>query len=120
MSERNIGSDPRFTIFFFFHYGNILHDSRGLFCVPKETIRFYHNQMRDKHVQLLAPPMDDREGKMVRFLYSRLMCDVERLEGPEEIMEKYGMGMWYEKAYDGTVINRRHNHRPEYYRFCQA
>lgn len=32
-------------------------------------------------------------------------------------MEKYGMGIWYKKAYDGTVIKRRYDHRPELFRY---
>ena len=39
-----------------------------------------------------------------RFPVSRLLCDVERFVGPEEVMEQYGMGFCYEKAYDGTTI----------------
>lgn len=97
-----------------------MHVRRNLFCVPEEQIRFYHDQMRDKHVRTLIPALNEGEGETVRFLFSRLMCDAERLEGPEEIMEKYGMGIWYEKAYDGTVINRRHKHRPEYYRYYRT
>ena len=33
-------------------------------------------------------------------------CDVERFIGPDEPMEKYGMGYCYERAYDGTVIKK--------------
>ncbi len=116
MSERNNNSDSRFTVFAVPHDGRLLKTRMRLFCVPEETVRFYHEQMRDKYVRYLAPVLDEREGAMITFHLSRLQCDAERREGPEEIMEKYGMGIWYEKAYDGTVINRRHEHRPELYR----
>ncbi len=55
--------------------------------------------MRDRHVRFLIPVLNEGEGETVRFLFSRLMCDVERLEGPEEIMEKYGMGIDYFAEY---------------------
>ena len=46
-------------------------------------------------------------GDMRQFFeVSRLLCDVERFIGPDEIMEQYGMGFCYEKAYDGRVIKQ--------------
>lgn len=60
--------------------------------------------MRDTGVWELVPREYRIPFQGVRFPISRLLCDVERLIGPEEIMEKYGMGFCYERAYDGTRI----------------
>lgn len=64
----------------------------------------YHEAMRDTRVRDLIPPKYRNDDHTVNFEVSRLLCDVERFIGTEEIMERYGMGFCYEKAYDGTVI----------------
>lgn len=74
-------------------------------CVPEEVFLDYHEKMRDVGVWSMVP----REYRPVpyqceRFKISRLLCDVERFIGPEEVMERYGMGFCYEKAFDGTKI----------------
>ena len=54
--------------------------------------------MRDTDISL-AVPEEYRSGALCcRFGISRLLCDVERFAGPEEIMERYGMGYCYEKV----------------------
>lgn len=73
-------------------------------CVPHDEFYQYHEKMRDKMVSKVIPEEYQDEAYTVLFSVSRLLCDVERFIGPEELMEQYGMGFCYEKAYDGTVI----------------
>ena len=73
-------------------------------CVSRELFRNYHEQMRDKDVTELIPEEYRSPLHTERFPVSRLLCDVERFPGPEEIMERYGMGFCYERVYDGTRI----------------
>ena len=73
-------------------------------CIPEDQFFRYHEIMRDTGVWELVPREYRIPFQGVRFPISRLLCDVERLIGPEEIMEKYGMGFCYERAYDGTRI----------------
>lgn len=75
-------------------------------CVPDAVFRAYHEQMRDKYVTRLIPSAYCRGNMLCSFDVSRLLCDVERFIGSEEVMERYGMGYCYEKAYDGTVIKQ--------------
>ena len=73
-------------------------------CIPDEDFLRYHRIMRDTGVSLMIPEIY-RGGDMCEvFRISRLLCDVERFPGPEEVMERYGMGFCYERAFDGTVI----------------
>ncbi len=72
-------------------------------CVPEEDFLAYHEMMRDRAAGRLVPRLRAAHA-VVRFGVSRLLCDVERFIGPEEIMERYGMGYCYEKAYDGRII----------------
>ena len=73
-------------------------------CVPREELLACHRMMRDQDVRLLVPPFI--AGSRVVFPVSRLLCDVERFIGPEEIMERYGMGFCYERVWDGRRIKR--------------
>ena len=73
-------------------------------CIPMEEFKTYHEKMRDAGVARLIPEVHVFQAETVCFKVSRLLCDVERFIGPEEVMERYGMGFCYEKAYDGTVI----------------
>jgi N-formylglutamate amidohydrolase len=75
-------------------------------CIPMENFKACHEKMRDKDVSILIPPSYQRNNRVYAFSVSRLLCDVERFIGPEEVMEQYGMGFCYEKAFDGTVIKR--------------
>ena len=96
---------PRFPLFHVPHDGRLIKCRLGMFCIPAEKVWFYHEKMRDKNVAELIPPEHRRWCSTVEFPISRLQCDTERFKGPEEIMNKYGMGYSYSKAYDGTVIN---------------
>lgn len=73
-------------------------------CVPRDVFLAYHEKMQDKDVMQLIPNNDQQEGIVCSFAVSRLLCDVERLIGPNEVMEQFGMGFCYEKVFDGTVI----------------
>ncbi len=73
-------------------------------CVPEDVFLAYHSEMRDLAVTEMVPPAFRKNT--VRFPVSRLLCDVERFIGPEEVMEQYGMGFCYEKAYDGSSIKK--------------
>ena len=98
---------PRYPVFHVPHAGGAF--PAGLaeaVCIPEETFHRYHEQMRDTDIFMAVPEAyRDRERCRI-FRVSRLLCDVERFIGPEEVMERYGMGFCYEKAYDGTVIKR--------------
>lgn len=75
-------------------------------CIPRAQFFAYHRRMRDIGVLELVPRIYRNPEHTVFFPISRLLCDVERFLGPEEVMERYGMGFCYERAYDGTVIKR--------------
>lgn len=74
--------------------------------ISEKEFMSYHERMRDTAVFNLVPAAYRYAPYCLRFDVSRLLCDVERFIGPEEIMEKYGMGFCYEKAYDGKRIKR--------------
>jgi hypothetical protein len=96
---------PRFPVF------HVPHDGRefppeltATIRVPEDEFLRYHEKTRDTDIRR-AVPETYRGGDMCEaFRVSRLLCDPERFIGPEEVMEKYGMGYCYEKAYDGTVF----------------
>ena len=73
-------------------------------CIPMDRFLRYHELMRDRDVRKLVPVRYREERHCVCFPVSRLLCDVERFIGPREIMERYGMGYCYERAYDGQRI----------------
>lgn len=95
-------------IFHIPHDGTLfLNELMSSVIVDAETFAFYHNQMRDMDATLFAP--DIPGSRIIKFDISRLLCDVERFIGDDEIMEKYGMGFCYERAYDGTLIKNVNN-----------
>ena len=98
---------PRFPVFHVPHDGGWIPDLfRRFRCVPEDVFYRYHEKMRDTGISL-AVPEEYRDGDMCEvFRISRLVCDPERFIGPEEVMEKYGMGFCYERAYDGTRIKQ--------------
>ena len=69
-------------------------------CIPKEQFLSYHERMRDTGVLEMVPTAWRNSGNTLYFPVSRLLCDVERFPGPEEPMERLGMGF----CYDGTRI----------------
>ena len=73
-------------------------------CIRRDIFLDYHEKMRDKYAAWLIPEEYCQDDMVCSFGVSRLLCDVERFIGPEEMMEQYGMGFCYEKAFDGMVI----------------
>lgn len=62
-----------------------------------------HGKMKDDGVMsVISRSFDDVQ--LITFDVSRLLCDVERFIGDGEVMERYGMGFCYEKAYNGRKI----------------
>ena len=97
--------ESRFVIWHIPHDGNEFPEELlSSVCIPENVFLAYHEKMRDKRVDRLIPEMHGCQSAIVSFKISRLLCDPERFIGSEEIMERYGMGYCYEKAYDGTVI----------------
>jgi len=95
----------RFPVFHVPHDGGVFPpELMESVYIPEDVFRRYHEKMRDTDI-FRAVPKEYRGGDGCEvFRISRLLCDPERFIGPEEVMEKYGMGFCYEKAYDGTVI----------------
>ena len=98
---------PRFPVFHVPHNGREFPEElMTSVCIPEKDFLRYHEKMRDTDI-VQAVPEAYRGGDMCQtFSVSRLLCDVERFIGPEEIMENFGMGFCYTKAYDGTVIKK--------------
>lgn len=94
-----------FPVFHVPHDGNLFPpDLMESVSVPMDVFMAFHEHMRDKLVGELIPNEYRGPEHVLRFGISRLLCDVERFIGPDEIMERFGMGFCYERAYDGTVI----------------
>jgi N-formylglutamate amidohydrolase len=97
------GNFMKKIIFHIPHDGDELVDElMEAIVISKEDFLFYHNKMRDTCASLFAPVYPN--SQILKFNVSRLLCDVERFIGSDEIMEQYGMGFCYEKSFDGTVI----------------
>ncbi len=93
------------TIFHVPHDGNFFPSELfSSVCVSYADFMFYHNTLSDKHVKMLIPDKYRADAQV--FKISRVLCDVERFTDGTEIMDKYGMGYCYEKAYDGRVIKK--------------
>ena len=73
-------------------------------CISPEQLKRYHEKMCDRDIVKIVPRHFQNSEHLIYFPISRLMCDVERFIGPQEIMEHYGMGYCYERAYDGKRI----------------
>ncbi len=73
-------------------------------CIPEDEFLSYHETMCDTGMWEAVPLEYRVPFQSVYFAVSRLLCDVERFIGPEEVMERYGMGFCYERAYDGVKI----------------
>jgi len=98
-------TNPRFPLFHVPHDGRLLpKELLASVCVPMREFLFYDAVMRDVGVTRLVPRAYAARTYTERFPISRLLCDVERFIGPEEIMERCGMGFCYERAYDGRRI----------------
>lgn len=83
---------------------------KGL-VISKEDFRKYNLKMTDLGVEEL---FKDVKGKRIVSKYSRLFCDVEKFkDNSKEYMYKYGQGVIYTHAYDGTLV---HVHEEKYER----
>ena len=83
----------RFPVFHVPHDGwKFPEELMGSVCVQDAVFRAYHEQMRDRYVTQLIPSACCRGDMLCSFNVSRLLYDVERFTGPEEVMERYGMG----------------------------
>ena len=99
--------EKRFPIFHVPHDGEQFPEElMDSVCISQSRFFRYHEEMRDIMVRQMIPENYRNAEQAVIFPISRLLCDVERFIGPEEVMEHYGMGFCYEKAYDGTVIKK--------------
>ena len=98
-------SKKRFPLFHVPHDGTSFPEElMESVCIPKEQFLSYHERMRDTGVLEMVPTAWRNSGNTLYFPVSRLLCDVERFLGPEEPMERLGMGFCYERPYDGTRI----------------
>ncbi len=105
MAELGFRVYPRFLVFHVPHDGERMPEElMTSVCIPRDRFLTYHAQMQDRMVTQLIPRMYRMQFSTVRFEVSRLLCDVERFIGQEEVMEQYGMGFCYERVYDGTKI----------------
>ena len=105
IAELGFKAVPRFPVFHIPHTGDRFpFEMLPSVCVPEEAFRRYHELMSDTDAWRFVPRAYYGGDMAERFEVSRLMCDVERFIGPEEEMERYGMGFCYEKAFDGTRI----------------
>lgn len=97
--------DPRIPVFHIPHAGDLFPDElMESVCISSEDFFAYHEQMKDSGAPMLTEHSYQFESVTIIFPVSRLLCDVERFIGPEEVMERYGMGFCYEKAFDGRQI----------------
>ncbi len=62
-------------------------------CIAEKEFLGYHHLMRDSEIREVVPEAYWDPRHLCCFEVSRLLCDVERFIGPEEIMEAYGMGL---------------------------
>ena len=114
-------NSKRFPVFHVPHDGRIFPaELMESVCIPEREFLGYHHLMRDSAIREVVPEVYRDTRYLCCFEVSRLLCDVERFIGPEEIMEAYGMGFCYEKAYDGrkikTVTNDLKEKTLRYYR----
>ena len=103
-ADPNVNNDkPRYVFFHVPHDGNAFPDElMTSVCISRDEFMYYHNQMRDIDARYMIP--DEYAAQSECFEVSRLLCDVERFIGSQEIMERYGMGFCYEKVYNQKTI----------------
>ena len=105
IAELGFQKVPRYLVFHVPHDGQQFPEElMASVCVPEEEFMTYHEIMRDTDIGKIIPEQYRTQTMYYHFDVSRLLCDVERLIGPEEIMERYGVGFCYEKAFDGKII----------------
>ncbi len=96
---------PRYPVFHVPHNGwDFPEELMRFVCIPRELFIKYHEEMRDTDINRVIPRAYYGGDMCHIFTISRLLCDVECFIGSEEVVEQYGMGFCYEKAFDGKVI----------------
>lgn len=81
------------------HTSTLIPDEyRGEFLLTDKEIEIEHSFMIDWFVDELVYGF--KEENILKFDYSRLFCDVERLNSEKEKMNKVGMGVLYTKTHD--------------------
>lgn len=105
LAERGFPRNTRTPVFHVPHDGSEFPpELMASICVPQAQFLRYHEKMRDTGIHDMIPRTYRTVSQSVSFPISRLLCDVERFIGPEEVMEQYGMGFCYERVFDGTLI----------------
>jgi N-formylglutamate amidohydrolase len=101
----------------------IMHIPHSAIKIPGEVLSYFDENLLEQELKLSTDWATDdifriEELKTIRFDYSRLFVDVERLE-ENEPMEKYGRGISYTRAsggkelhkpYDSSVISKIKRH----------
>ena len=88
----------------------ILHIPHSSERIPSEKGYIVGREVLDQEILKLTDWYTDDlfsfdDAITVRADFSRVFCDVERFsDDSKEVMAKYGMGVLYEKADDGTII----------------
>ena len=105
LAELNFQVVPKFPVFHIPHDGwKFPEELMTSISVSDQEFMAYHEKMRDLKMNDIVPPVQRTGSHVERFEISRLLCDVERFIGPQEPMERYGMGFCYERAFDGKTI----------------
>lgn len=105
MNHPNSIKTPRTPVFHIPHAGDGMpQELMESVCISPEEFQAYHVKMKDSGAEFLINRKTCPAQVLIGFGISRLLCDVERFIGPEEVMERYGMGFCYEKVYDGKQI----------------
>lgn len=88
----------------------ILHIPHSSDKIPMDTGYVVDNKILDEEIIKLTDWYTDdlfssEDSIIVKADFSRIFCDTERFtDDSQEVMAKYGMGVLYEKADDGSVI----------------
>ena len=77
------------------------------YIIPKEEVIRVAETMKDHHIEGLLE--DIHPDNMVIFDYSRVFCDVERFNSPNEEMNDIGMGVLYTHTHDLMEMRRVKN-----------
>ena len=105
LAELDFSAEPRYPVFHIPHdgYDRPAELMRSV-CISEDDFDYYDAVMSDVGISGFIPRAHYTGSNVVRFDVCRILCDVERFIGPQEVMEQYGMGFCYERAYDGTKI----------------